>query len=136
MTQSIFDVLMMQGFIYSFDFDVTYLHIYLLVGVSHLIIKTILVIILFKIGTKQVYYGVAVLYLSIIFSIVVFVMIGPAYRNLVYRESQLVTFALYMMISFNCRSFQFRELSSLLILIFIILLVQNYWHIEQNTINI
>ena len=77
----------MQGFIYSFDFTIEYLHIYLLVGVSHLIIKTILVAILFKIGTRQVYYGVAVLYLSVIFSIAVFVLIGPAVRNLIYRES-------------------------------------------------
>ena len=112
------------------------LHIYVIVGVSHLIVKILLVIILFKIGTRQVYYGVAVLYLSIIFSIVVFVLIGPVYQNLIYRESQLVTFALYLMISFNCRSFQFRELSSLLFVTFIVLLIQNYWHIMQNIINL
>ena len=40
------------------------------------------------------------------------------------------------MIAFNCRSFQFRELSSLLLVMFIVLLTQNYWHIVQNTINI
>jgi len=104
-TQSIFDVLMMQGFIYSFELDLSYLHYYIIVGVSHLFIKTLLIIILFKIGTRQVYYGVAVLYLSVIFSIVVFVLIGPVYKNLIYRESQLVTYALYLMIAFNCRSF-------------------------------
>lgn len=59
----------------------------MIVGVTHLILKTILVAILFKIGTRQVYYGVAVLYLSVIFSIIVFVLIGPAYQNLIYRES-------------------------------------------------
>lgn len=83
----------------------SYLYIYLTVGLSHMLIKLLLVIILFKIGTRQVYYGVAVLYLSVIFSIVVFVLIGPAYKNLIYRESQLVTYALYLMIAFNCRSF-------------------------------
>lgn len=127
---------MMQGFIYSFELELSNLHIYIIVGLSHLLIKLLLVIILFKIGFRQVYYGVVVLYLSVIFSIVVFVLIGPAYKNLIYRESQLVTYALYLMIAFNCRSFQFRELSSLLLVMFIVLLTQNYWHIVQNTINI
>ena len=40
------------------------------------------------------------------------------------------------MIAFNCRSFQFRELSSLLLLMFITLLIQNYYHIKTSTINI
>ena len=103
---------------------------------THLIVKIILVIILFKIGTRQVYYGVAVLYLSLIFSVVVFVAIGPSYKSLIVRESQLVTYALYLMIAFNCRSFQFRELSSLLFVMFMTLLIQNYWHIEEKSINI
>jgi len=101
-----------------------------------MLVKLLLIIILFKIGTRQVYYGVAVLYLSVIFSIVVFVLIGPGYKNLIYRESQLVTYALYLMIAFNCRSFQFRELSSLLFVMFIVLLLQNYWHIVRQTINV
>jgi len=127
---------MMQGFIYSFELELSNLYIYIIVGVSHMLVKLLLVIILFKIGTRQVYYGVAVLYLSVIFSIVVFVLIGPGYKNLIYRESQLVTYALYLMIAFNCRSFQFRELSSLLFVMFIVLLLQNYWHIVRQTINV
>lgn len=47
-----------------------------------------------------------------------------------------MTYGLYLMISFNCRSFQFRELSSLLLMMFTTLLVQNYWHIAQKIINI
>ena len=35
------------------------------------------------------------------------------------------------MIAFNCRSFQFRELISLLLLMFCTLLVQNYYHITR-----
>mmetsp|Transcript_47142 Transcript_47142/g.62417 ORF Transcript_47142/g.62417 Transcript_47142/m.62417 type:complete len:221 (-) Transcript_47142:887-1549(-) len=127
---------MVQGFIYSFEFQLSQLHIYIVVGLSHLLVKVVLVVILFKIGTRQVYYGVAVLYLSVIFSIVVFVLIGPAYKNLIYRESQLVTYALYLMIAFSCRSFQFRELSSLLVLMFVTLLFQNYYHISWFTINV
>ena len=51
-TQSIFDVLMLQGLIYSYDFNIDSHHIFIISGVSHLIVKIILVIILFKIGTR------------------------------------------------------------------------------------
>ena len=43
---------MVQGLIYSFEFEMSYLHIYIIVGFSHLLIKVILVVILFKIGTR------------------------------------------------------------------------------------
>ena len=43
---------MMQGFIYSFELEITYIHIYIIVGVSHTLVKLILVFILFKIGTR------------------------------------------------------------------------------------
>lgn len=47
-----------------------------------------------------------------------------------------MTYGLYLMIAFNCRSFQFRELSSLLLVMFITLLLQNYYHIQWMTINV
>ena len=77
------DILMMQGLLFSIYSDGITMKFYVVATVTHLIVKIMELIILYKICEKQVLCAKAIVYISVLVSIVVFVIIGPVYTNLI-----------------------------------------------------
>lgn len=63
------------------------MQVYVGVGVSHLFSKIVLILLLVRLSMRQVYFAIFILYTSILIGVLFFVLIGPAYKNLIYRES-------------------------------------------------
>ena len=63
-----------------------------------------MLILMIKMSEKHVNIALGIWYFGFIYSMVVFIALGPLFGNLLFRESELVTFALYYMTVFNCRT--------------------------------
>ena len=61
--------------------------------------------------------------------------IGPLFQSLVYREALEVTFAIYMMLAFLTRSFQFKIYAALIIVLSLAFTLHNFFQIDKGTIN-
>ena len=110
--------------------------IYLATLFGVMMIQIVMSFFLFRMNQKHVNVAIVIFYAGFILSMVLYVLIGPIFTNLIFRESQLVTFALYFMTVFNCRTWQFRTIVSLMILMFLTLLFQNFFHITIQSINV
>ena len=53
-------------------------------------------------------------------------LIGPEVLNVIYREAVEVTFAMYLMLAFLTRAFQFKEYAVLISIVSIAFIVHNY----------
>ena len=63
-------------------------------------------------------------------------MIGPEVLNFIYREAIEVSFALYLMLAFLTRSFQFKVYAVLIILMSCSFIAHNYRGIDKQSVNL
>lgn len=75
-------------------------------------------------------------FISFVGSFAVIIIIGPILYNFIYREAIEVTFAMYMMLAFLTRSFQFKIYASLISTMSIMFVLHNYAGVVEQKVNL
>ena len=126
-------MLLAQAFVYSM-YKNERLDLNILTGIIVIVIKVLDTLVLFMRKQKKPR-GIAYQAMNFVISFGFIIGIGPLVQNLVYRESLEVTFAMYMMLAFLTRSFQFKSYAILIILLSIAFTVHNMFEVEEKIIN-
>lgn len=75
-------------------------------------------------------------FISFLGSFAVIIIIGPVVNNFIYREAIEVTFAMYMMLAFLTRSFQFKIYAALISSMSGMFVLHNYVAVLKQTVNL
>jgi len=75
-------------------------------------------------------------FISFLGSFGLIIMLGPLILNYVYREAQEVTFAMYMMLAFLTRAFQFKIFAILITLSSVVFVGHGYAAVLKQTVNL
>ena len=119
-----FDLILVQAAVIAV-YEWNRLEINIVVGSGVAILKTMECFALFCRKVKKPRY-IAWQFLSFIGSFAVIIVIGPMVLNFVYREAIEVTFAMYMMMAFLTRSFQFKIYAMLICTVSSVFIGHNY----------
>ena len=84
MAESIFEIMLIQVFVYSKHASH---EVYLMVGAGHTVFKLILFLVFKKMKSYRHVIAALLLYSSLLFTIVIFALLGPINKNIIYRES-------------------------------------------------
>lgn len=107
----------------------------ILAGIGMIILKTVESLALFGRKIKKPRY-IAWQFVSFVGSFAVIIIIGPVVYNFIYREAIEVTFAMYMMLAFLTRSFQFKIYAGLISSMSIMFVLHNYVGVVKQTVNL
>ena len=132
--KSIFDLVLTQAAVIGF-YKWDRLDLNVLAGILVFAIKTLEILAIFCRKVKKPRY-IAYQFFSFLFSFCNIILIGPLGLNFVYREAIEVTFAMYMMLAFLTRSFQFKIYAVLISVSSITFITTNYHGVTMSTVNL
>lgn len=133
LTKAVFDLLLSQALVYAY-YKNSRIEINILVALGVILWKVLDTMVLFMRRVKK---PRGIIYQAFLFcvSFIFIILIGPLVKNLVFRESLEATYAMYMMLAFLTRSFQFKNYAILIIFLSFSFTIHNIFEVAEGIIN-